>query len=187
MSNASADAPTSQPNSKVPYRVVRGICVVVLLAMIAGAVYLFTGGRFHRLGMAWASSEINAYMNGGKHGIVARFLDWDQTADWGRYHRDALVKQGRLVHCQFRFEQIPCPSPEAHYLSTQVAQRQSGQAEAAFTARGRSSAGPIYEVNLWCSPEEVASWETWYEKNNDFSAVQAAMEQDEQLAKQAAQ
>src|SRR5262245_20219808 len=93
---------------KVRVRIVFATC-----ALMGIAALMLSSGRIHRLGMEWASSELFAHYSGAPRGIVRSLLSPQTIEEWARYHRDALVKQERLIYRQYRFEQIPCPSPAA--------------------------------------------------------------------------
>lgn len=145
-------------------------------------VLLFTGGRIHRLGMNWAASEQSAYMSGTPRGIVGSYLTWPAIDDWARYHRDALVNSGRLVHRNYRFDQIPCFSPASAWLHQQFLVTQIGRAETTFSTTGKSSSDDFYEVNVWCEPKHVAFWDAWFAKYNDLESIAAILAIDKAAA-----
>ncbi len=148
------------PSTTSGRQFLRGLKYAACVIAAVITVILLTGGRFHRLGMA--ASELGTIYS-GKPGLVGKLLSPQAAEEWARYHRDALVKQGRLVHRNFRFERIPCPSPLAAWMQQQFIFHLNGRAIAVFSTMGRGR-GDIFEVNLWCEPEHVESWDAWFDE-----------------------
>lgn len=145
------------------------VSVLALIVVLFGVYTCFHS--FHYVGMKWAGREINAYYSGRPRGMIASRLSLSTLESWGRYHRDALVRQGVLVHRDYRFEQIPCPSPEAEYVEQTFLKYDAGRPESAFSSSGRASDGDVYAVSLWCHPNAVPQWDTWYKTHNNKEFV----------------
>jgi len=149
--------------------------VSILIAIGVLSHFSSDGVGIHRLGMAWATSERSARLSGKEGGFITSWLPQQRIEEWSKYHREALVRTKHLVHRNYRFDQIPCPSSEAQFVEQQFFKVQVGRAETAFSTSGKSSAGDVYEVNLWCRPEQAAFWDSWFLKHNDTSFVLQGM------------
>jgi hypothetical protein len=125
------------------------------LAILLGVFWNQLAVEYHRTGMKWANAERSAYFNGSPRGFWGRNLSRGDVEAWSNYHRDALVRSKELVHRQFLFANVACPSGEAQWLEQQFYKRDGGRVEAAYSSSGRGHNGE-YAVNLWCPPDRVA-------------------------------
>ena len=96
-------------------------------------------------------------------------------AQLARSHRDALVKSGHLLHRNYRFTELTCPTAEAGWVQTQFLSLHLTHAEPVFSTSGRSSHGDNYEIGVWFPPDEASFWDDWYAKHNDFDYIQSVM------------
>lgn len=134
---------------------------LLLLAAVVIAMLFALGVNIHRVGMDWAASELRAYYSGTRRGIAGSLLSMSTIEEWARFHRDALVKRGRLVHRNYRFD-IASPSPKESRLTLTVMLSPPAKSETIFTTFGASPRGTFCEVNLWCDPRQVEAWDAWY-------------------------
>ena len=144
---------------------------VILLAVLFNKVMI----QFHRAGLDWAYSQRSAEFNGEPKGFIRENFGSKAIEDW-RYHRDALVKWGGLVHRQFRFGHIRCPSDKAQWMQEQFFAHQNGSNSKSSTS-GRGHDGE-YAVNLWCAPEFAAEWDEWFNQHDGPGVVERLMAEE---------
>lgn len=131
--------------------------------------------RFHQLGMQWANSELEAALSGRSRGLLLRHLDQRSLWDWYAFHRDGLVRQKLLVHRQYRFGHVSCPSPEAGWVEQQFFSRLRARPRMYGSTSGKSRASTDYEVNIWIHPDDVADWDAWHASLNRPGVAEAGV------------
>jgi hypothetical protein len=152
------------------------VCAVLVVGVIA---ILCLQTPLHFAGMRLACDEHKAKMADTPR-FLGKRLEHRQLEAWMHYHRDALVRKGRLVHRNYRFDRIPVPSAEAKFLEDVFLRMHAGLPTEHFLTSGKSPWGAYYEVNLWCDPDEVVTWDAWHRDHNDLNFVLKLIEASSQ-------
>jgi hypothetical protein len=121
--------------------------------------------RFHHVGMQWAVSEHHAAMGGGHTGLLSRRIDQRHLGDWFKFHRNGLVRLNTLVHRQYRFVHVACPSPEAQWLEDKLVAKLGKGYDLLSMSSGRGHRGE-YAINIWVRPGDVRDWDAWHASLN---------------------
>ena len=158
-----------QLNPQKPIWGLRRIATCLLLTGLLSALYVVVGAG----GYDWAMLRVaaNQYRPNGDGSFHAT----ERVSKRARGHRDSLVSSGQLVHSNYTFTQIDCPSPEAEWLQQQFLAHHLNQAEPVFSTTGRSHAAPVYAVNVWFTPDEQHFWDDWFATHNNLEHVRIAM------------
>ena len=160
------------PHRRRTIRIVISTCAVVMI--LFGVFWNQLAVQYHRTGMEWANAERAAYDEGRPRGFLARNLSRSDVEAWSNHHRDALVRSKELIHRQFLFANVACPSVEAQWLEQRFYKRNGGRVEAVYSSSGRGHNGE-YAVNLWCPPDRVAGWDEWFQKLDGPEVVEELM------------
>jgi len=145
------------------------LCILVMLFWRPLAI------RFHRSGMQWANHERVTAMSGLPRNSLLRSFDQRDLWDWYTFHRDGLVRLNALMHRQYRFHHVTCPSPEAGWVEQQYFARLAVPIWTTGWTSGRASGSTAYEVNVWIHPDEVADWDAWHASLNRPGVAEAGV------------
>lgn len=150
----------------------RVLAIFTLLVGFSFALYfIFFAGGYHWAVLRLAARQYQPNVDGDGYGHFPS----EAMAQLARSHRDALVKSGHLLHRNYRFTELTCPSAETHWVQTQFFSLHLKHAEPVFSTSGRSSHGDNYEIGVWFPPDEASFWDDWYAKHNDFDYIQSVM------------
>jgi hypothetical protein len=150
----------------------RVLAIFTLLAGFSFALYfIFFAGGHHWAVLRLAARQYQPNVDGDGYGHFPS----EAIAQLARSHRDALVRSGHLLHRNYRFTELTCPSAEAHWVQTQFFTVHLKHAEPVFSTSGRSFYGDNYEIGVWFPPDEASFWDDWYAKHNDFDYIQSVM------------
>ena len=150
----------------------RVLAIFLLLAGFSFALYFtFLAGGYHWAVLRLAARQYQPNVDGDGYGNFPS----EAMAQLARSHRDALVKSGHLLHRNYRFTELTCPTAEAGWVQTQFLSLHLTHAEPMFSTSGRSSHGDNYEIGVWFPPDEASFWDDWYAKHNDFDYIHSVM------------
>jgi hypothetical protein len=144
------------------------LCILIVLCWRPLAI------RFHHVGMQWAIYEHRSAMSGRHTGLLSRWIDQRHLIDWYEFHRNGLVGLKAMVHRQYRFVHVACPSPEAQWLQDELLAMLRGRYDMLSMSCGRGHGGE-YAVNIWMRPDDVADWDAWHASLNRPGVAEAGV------------